>query len=210
MLSNAFNNFKMHHKIGIKSQPRMKLEGDKDFPDDDDVLMKMFISIDKSEDGILSREDLWNFVKSINRPMMQEMTRETFEEEVYSRCEDENRGVLFQKFTLDDFKAFMEECALKEFLLEADVNGDGIVTFDEVLTACLKKGLKNINYSDIAAIKMLFDAETDTLLDPREITEKLRRTSGKALLFTTFVFYTLCPVKKICSTFQFRNVNINT
>ena len=144
----------------------------------------MFASLDKDGDGILSKEDLWDFIKSIDYPLMKEMTWEAFEDEVYSRCLDGRRNYLYDVFTRDDFVEFMEEFTIKMFFKEADLDGDGVVTFEDVLVACVKKGLKDISYSDIAAMKMLFDTKTSELLNFRDIVKTMKEckfTPGKQI-----------------------------
>ena len=156
----------------------MKNETIGEEPDDcqDNIWVEMFAAVDQSDDGILSREELWHFIKSIKCPLMQSMTKEEFEKQVYSRCLGEDRGPLHDVFNREDFIEFMEEYAMKIFFVEADLDGDGIVTFEEIITACAKTGL-NLGYPEIGAIKMLFDLENDSwesLLSHSEITEKLK------------------------------------
>ena len=133
----------------------------------------LFAALDEDEDGILSDEELWSFIKSINCPILQKMSREDFEEEVYSRCMDEERGLFQDKFIREDFITWMEEYSMKIFFDEADNDEDGIVTFEEIITACTMRGL-NIGYSEILAIKMLFDSD-NTLLSPKDIVEKVKQ-----------------------------------
>ena len=155
--------------FGVKKEPT----GEETDDCRDDIWVEMFAAIDKSDDGILSREELWRFIKSVNCPLMQSMTEEEFEKEVYSRCLGEKRGSLHDKFSREDFIGFMQEYAMRVFFADADLDGDGIVTFEEIMTACAKRGLL-IGYSEIGAIKMLFDSESNTLLGHRDIAEKLK------------------------------------
>merc|ERR1712117_462786 len=65
---------------------------------------------------------------------------------------------------------------MRVFFAEADLDGDGKVNFEEILAACLNKGL-NIGLTEIGAIKLLFDSEKDVLLNPEQIKEKLKESS---------------------------------
>ena len=163
---------KNQEMFGVKKEPT----GEETDDCRDDIWVEMFAAIDKSDDGILSREELWRFIKSVNCPLMQSMTEEEFEKEVYSRCLGEKRGSLHDKFSREDFIGFMQEYAMRVFFADADLDGDGIVTFEEIMTACAKRGLL-IGYSEIGAIKMLFDSESNTLLGHREIAEKLKESN---------------------------------
>ena len=142
---------------------------------EDKVWSDMFEAVDKSADGILSRDELWKFIKSIDCPIMKAMTVEDFETNVYSRCLQPNRGALNDTFTLNDFVEMMEDYTMKVFFYEADLDGDGIVTFEEVIKTCVNKGLE-IGYSETAAIKMLFDSESNNLLDLGRIKDMIKKS----------------------------------
>ena len=146
--------------------------------DDEDIcaFFKLWDYVDKDGNGVLTRFELWEFMKSIDYQPWQEMTWEVFLDRVYSRCLKETRGNLYDKFTRDDFVKVMEECMMAEFFREADTDGDGIVTFEEIVNAWMKIGHENVNYSEIAAMKMLYDTEvleTDEVLSMEEFSKKL-------------------------------------
>ena len=158
------------NKLMAENEP----DGEENDETEENIWVAMFAAIDKSDDGILSREELWGFIKSVNCPLMQSMTEEEFERDVYSRCLGEKRGSLHDKFSRDDFIEFMEEYAMRIFFMDADLDGDGIVTFEEIITACAKRGL-HIGYSEIGAIKMLFDSDEHNLISPKQMCEKLKK-----------------------------------
>ena len=162
---------KLDVKEEVKSEPVEEETGE---DDQGNIWFELFATIDSDGDGILSSEELWRFIKSFNCPVLQAITREEFDSEVYGRCL--NRESLRDKFCRDDFVEFMEEYAMRVFFADADLDGDGKVTFEEILAACLNKGI-HIGYTEISAIKLLFDSEKDVLLNPEQIKEKLKESS---------------------------------
>ena len=75
----------------------------------------IFIKIDKSEDGFLTRDELWLFIKAVDCPQLQRMTMDQFEDQVFSRCMAAKRGLFIGKFSLSDFNEFLDEITMAAF-----------------------------------------------------------------------------------------------
>jgi len=136
----------------------------------------IFVKIDKSEDGFLTRDELWLFIKAVDCPQLQRMTMDQFEDQVFSRCMAAKRGLFIGKFSLSDFNEFLDEITMAAFFEEADLDGDGYITFEEMIKACAKNGF-DLGLSELDVVNILFKKQDLSL---EEMNENFRNVMTSA------------------------------